>query len=80
MTVPTGLQSILTIDPEIMHGDLCFSGTRVPVTVFLDNLSEGMGIDEFVRQYPTVSRDQAVSVLRWEHRELLLAAGLKLAG
>lgn len=66
MTIPAELSSVLKVDPEIMHGNLCFSGTRVPLTVFLDNLEEGMGLDEFVQEYPSVTHDQASAVLRWE--------------
>ena len=80
MIVPAGLENVLQIDPEIMHGDLCFAGTRVPLTVLLDNLTEGMGIDDFVREYPSVKRVQVEAVLRWEHDKIRRAAGLKLAG
>ena len=80
MIVPVGLEAILRIDPEIMHGDLCFAGTRVPLTVLLDNLIEGMGIDEFLVEYPTVKREQAEAVLLWEHERIRQAAGLQLAG
>ena len=48
MTVPKGLETVLKIDPNIMHGAVCFAGTRIPVTVFLDNLAEGMSMDEFL--------------------------------
>jgi len=67
MTVPKGLESVLKIDPEIMHGKLCFASTRIPLTIFLANLKDGMGIDEFLVNYPTISREQAVSVLAWEN-------------
>ena len=80
MIVPVGLEAILRIDPEIMHGDLCFAGTRVPLTVLLDNLIEGMGIDEFLVEYPTVKREQAEAVLLGEHERIRQAAGLQLAG
>ena len=77
MTVPQGLEGVLKIDPEIMHGELCFAGTRIPVTVFLDNLTEGMGIDEFLDVYPTIKREQAAAVLEWEHSALRRAADLQ---
>lgn len=47
MKVPTRLENVLSVDPEIMHGDLCFIGTRVPVTVLLENLKEVIGLDDF---------------------------------
>ena len=76
MTVPYGLENVLKIDPNIMHGALCFSGTRIPVTVFLDNLSEGMGLDEFLTVYPTIKKEQAKAVLDWEHSAFSDAAHL----
>ena len=66
MRIPTGLEDVLSIDPEVMHGKLCFRGTRVPLRVLLDNLEEGMGVNEFLIQYPSVTRDQALSVVVWE--------------
>ena len=77
MTVPSGLEHVLKIDPRIMHGALCFSGTRIPLTVFLDNLSEGMGVDQFLEIYPTIRREQANAVLDWENRAIRQAAGLQ---
>lgn len=79
MNVPPGLEAVLKIDPEIMHGELCFIGTRVPLTVLLDNLTEGMGLDEFVRQYPSVKREQVEAVMLWEHHKIKLASGFQLA-
>jgi uncharacterized protein (DUF433 family) len=49
------------VDPEIMSGEPCFAGTRVPVRALLDYLESGETLDEFLEQYPTVSRKQAVS-------------------
>lgn len=77
MKVPAGLEQVLKIDPEIMHGALCFTGTRIPLTVFLDNLKEGMGIDEFLSVYPTISRKQVEAVLEWENSAIREAAGLQ---
>lgn len=76
MDVPPGLESVLSIDPEVMHGDLCFRGTRVPLTVLLDNLAEGMGIDEFLDNYPSVERLQVESIIHWQNDEIRRAAGI----
>jgi uncharacterized protein (DUF433 family) len=51
------------VDPEIMHGTPCFSGTRVPVKSLFDHLAHGYGIDYFVYQFPTVDREQVLAVL-----------------
>lgn len=44
----------LNSNPKVCGGQLCAKGTRVPVTVILDNLAEGLGRDEIVRSYPTL--------------------------
>ena len=79
MTVPEGLDKVLVVDPEIMSGALCFRGTRIPIQVLFDNLEEGMGADEFVQIYPTVTKQQVGSVIEWGHRALRIAAGRQLA-
>jgi len=53
----------VTIDPETMSGAPVFRGTRVPVAALLDNLAAGLTLDEFLDNFPTVSREQAVQVL-----------------
>lgn len=55
---------VVVIDPEIMSGTPCFAGTRVPVRNLLDYLEGGDTLDEFLAQFPTVSREQAVAFLR----------------
>ncbi len=79
MTIPEELKPILSTDSEIMHGQLCFKGTRVPLRVLLDNLADGMGVDEFVSEYPSVTRQQAITVVAWQQRETKEAFGLDLA-
>ena len=79
MVVPPGLEKVLNIDPEIMHGDLCFIGTRVPLTVLLDNLDEGMGVEEFVEEYPSVSKVQVLEVVAWQQDRTRIEAGIELA-
>ena len=50
-------------DPEIMGGTLVFVGTRVPFQTLLDYLEAGQPLAEFLDDFPTVSRDQAVTAL-----------------
>ena len=50
-------------DPEIMSGTPVFTGTRVPVRTVFDYLAEGSSLDEFLEDFPTVSRPIAVKVL-----------------
>ena len=55
----------ITIDPEIMSGTPVFEGTRVPV----DALAAGVSLDEFLDNFPTVTREQALAVLNFSNRE-----------
>jgi uncharacterized protein (DUF433 family) len=53
----------ITVDREIMSGAPVFTGTRVPVSALLENLEAGVSLDEFLDNFPTVTREQAVTVL-----------------
>lgn len=55
----------ITVDPEIMSGVPVFEGTRVPVSALLENLEAGVSLDEFLENFPTLSRDQAVRILEY---------------
>lgn len=57
----------INIDPEIMSGTPVFCGTRVPVQSLFDWL-ETETLDEFLENFPTVSREQAVDVLHFAER------------
>jgi uncharacterized protein (DUF433 family) len=50
-------------DPEIMSGALCFAGTRVPVKNLFDYLEGSSTLEEFLLDFPSVSRERAVAVL-----------------
>jgi uncharacterized protein (DUF433 family) len=54
----------VTINPDILTGTACFSGTRVPVAALLDYLQAGDRVDDFLEDFPTVSREQVGAVLR----------------
>jgi uncharacterized protein (DUF433 family) len=57
------IRSIITIDSEILGGQPVFTGTRVPVETLFDHLEAGVSIDEFLEDFPTVSRQQAIDLL-----------------
>ena len=46
----------IKIDPAIAHGKACIAGTRVPVSVILDNLAAGISVDEILTSYPSLDR------------------------
>lgn len=50
-------------DPDIMGGETVFVGTRVPVYNLFDYLEAGDSLDEFLEQFPSVTREQAVAAL-----------------
>lgn len=60
----------ITTDPSVLHGAICFAGTRIPVTVVLDNLADGAPATEILRQYPS---------LRVEHLPAALSYAAELA-
>jgi uncharacterized protein (DUF433 family) len=55
----------VNIDPDIMSGTPVFTGTRVPIDALTNNLADGVSLDEFLENFPTVSRDQAVAILEF---------------
>ena len=54
---------VISRDPEIMSGALCFSGTRVLVQNLFDYLEGGSSLDEFLQDFPSVKRETAVTVI-----------------
>ncbi len=54
---------IINIDPEILGGQPVFKGTRVPVETLFDHLEAGISLNEFLEDFPTVERAQAVATL-----------------
>ena len=63
----------INVDPEIMSGTPCFAGTRVPIKNLFDSLAHGRPLDEFLSDFPSVTREQAVAVLRLARQSLELA-------
>jgi uncharacterized protein (DUF433 family) len=55
------LKQVVWVEPERMSGAPCFTGTRVPVQALVDYLVTGSSIDEFLIDYPSVTREQAVT-------------------
>ena len=53
------MQLPINIDPEIMSGTPAFAGTRVPIDALFNNLAAGVSLDEFLENFPSVSREQA---------------------
>jgi uncharacterized protein (DUF433 family) len=55
--------SLVSRDPEVMSGALCFKGTRVPVKNLFDYLEGASTLEDFLEDFPSISRETAISVL-----------------
>lgn len=58
------MEQIVSRNPRLLNGDLVFSGTRVPVKNLIDYLAAGDTLEEFLNDFPGVSRVQAEGYLR----------------
>jgi uncharacterized protein (DUF433 family) len=70
----TRLGDIVHSDPDILGGTPVFVGTRVPIQSLFDYLEGGETLDEFLRQFPSVKRDQAIAALVLARATLLAGA------
>lgn len=68
------LREIVHSDPDILDGTPVFVSTRVPVQSLFDYLEGGETLDEFLRQFPSVKRDQAIAALDLARVTLLAGA------
>lgn len=55
----------ISVDPNVMHGVACISGTRVPVSVVLDNLAAAMSVERILTEYPSLTRDAIAAALAY---------------
>ena len=53
------------VDPMICHGQACLKGTRVMVSVVLDNLAASLSVEEILHSYPTLSREAVQAALAY---------------
>jgi len=70
----------ITVAPQVCHGQACISGTRITVSVVLDNLAVGVGVDELLESYPTLTRDDVHAAIAFaaelaRERTIPLASG-----
>ena len=64
-------EEIIEVDPEKLSGTPVFAGTRVPIRNFFDYIEGGESLDEFLTDFPTVSRDQALGLVELMKEKLL---------
>jgi uncharacterized protein (DUF433 family) len=65
-------QSVITSNAEVLSGTPVFAGTRVPVKNLIDCLEAGYSIDEFLGDFPSVSKEQVIQVLEEAKSKLLV--------
>jgi uncharacterized protein (DUF433 family) len=68
------VKEVIAKDPEVLGGTPVFRGTRVPFQALLDYLEAGQTLTEFLDDFPTVTRDAAISAL--EQGKLLVVSQL----
>jgi len=66
------MEEVITRNPEIMSGEPCFRGTRVPFKNLVDYIEHGHTLDDFLEQFPGVTREMAIAALE-SARDSLLA-------
>ena len=72
--MPTALTDLITSTPERLGGTPVFAGTRVPVQTLIEYFEAGHPLDQFLDDYPSVTRDHAVAVLELAKRALITPA------
>ena len=65
------IKDVVNVDPKRMSGAPCFTGTRVPINHLFEFLESGETVDEFLDQFPTVTRQQALGALELSKESLL---------
>lgn len=68
----TSSSPLITSSPDRLGGTPVFAGTRVPVQTLIDYLEGGNPLSEFLEDFPSVTREQAIGVLELA-KEMLLA-------
>jgi uncharacterized protein (DUF433 family) len=58
-------QDHIIVDPDVCHGKACIKGTRILVSVVLDNLAAGLTTDEIIRSYPSLSEEDVRAAIAY---------------
>jgi len=74
------LDQVVWVDPDRMSGQPCFKGTRVPIQALIDHIEGNSTLDDFLRGFPSVSREQAIRFIELAKENLLSAAASIKAG
>ena len=55
----------ITVDPNVCHGNVCIKGTRIMVSVVLDNLAAGLSVEEILSSYPSLKRESILAAISY---------------
>lgn len=55
----------ITVDPNVCHGNACIKGTRIMVSVVLDNLAAGLSAEDILRSYPSLKRESILAAISY---------------
>ena len=73
-------QKYIAIDPDIHHGEPCIKGTRVPVSIIVGSVADGMTFDEILDAYPQLKRESIQAALAYAADIVRQDVFLPLAG
>jgi uncharacterized protein (DUF433 family) len=74
ISLMTPKSAVIESNPKVLHGTPVFVGTRVPAQSLFDYLEAGDSLDEFLRQFPSVKREQAIAALEQARDSVLTSA------
>ena len=56
----------ISVDPEVHHGEPCIKGTRVPISMIVGSVADGMSSDEIIKEYPQLDEESIQAALAYE--------------
>jgi len=65
------LDEIVWVDPERLSGEPCFKGTRVPIQALIDHIEGNSTLEDFLKGFPSVSREQAIKFIELAKENLI---------
>ena len=72
------VREVINIDPEILSGTPVFKGTRVPIQSLFWHLENGVTIDEFLEDFPSVCREQIIELLEISNKMMTMPKFVQL--
>ena len=70
----------ISVDPEIHHGEACIKGTRIPISMIVGGVADGMTFDEIIDSYPQLKKEAIQAVLSYAADVVRQEVFLPLAG